>query len=229
MPLKYSSFLPSIGADGEVTPGTAVLAGVGRFGRSAVLRDVNINDIRDSSEGFATLLHTASNHGFSDVVTLLLEAGADPTKTDSVRFTPLHRVMRLGEVGYPVVDLLLCSTHELAGMKDLYGRTARDIAEEKSSEYDNTELQMLEMLKYSENIYYEKLQLAERKKNQVEAAAKSTLISCIVIFHNDLLTLLSFKVYQLTHSCTSWRKVERVFIITAAGSETIPRTAMRRM
>lgn len=176
MPFNYLSFVPNIDEDGEYIPGAAVLSGSVRFGRSAVLKDININDIRDSTEGFATLLHIASNHGYDDIVSLLLDAGANPAAIDSVRFTPLHRVMRLGKVGYPVLRILLSNANDLAGKKDLYGRTARDIAEEKSTQFDSAELGMIEALKSSEKCFSLKVELSERKLKHLEAESHSKFV-----------------------------------------------------
>lgn len=173
MPINYQAFMPVVNEDGELEAGPAASMTSIRFGRSSILKDVNINNIRDSSEGFATLLHTAANYGWDDIVTLLLEAGADPMATDSVHFTPLHRVMRLGKVGYPTVDVLLTYAKDLAGIRDLYGRTARDIAEEKSTKFDAVEIGMIATLVTSEQCHSSKQQLVERKQRHIESVSKS--------------------------------------------------------
>lgn len=197
MPFNYLAFVPTVDEDGEFVPGTAILSGTVRFGRSVILKDININDIRDSSEGFATLLHTAANHGYDDIVSLLIEAGADPFVTDSVKFTPLHRVMRLGKVGYPVMSALLASASDLAGMTDLYGRTARDIAEEKSTEFDQAELGMIEALKTSERCFLARVQSAERKKKHLESVSQSELyFPCI---YRNTVTCCSLLLFLRRH------------------------------
>ena len=176
MPFNYLDFLPYADEDGNYCYGRAVQSGIVRFGRSSVLKDVNINDIRDSSEGFATLLHTAASHGHEDIVSLLLENGADPMIKDSLNFTPLHRVMRLGKVGYPVMDVLLSHSPHLAGCEDRFGRTARDIAEEKSTKFDSVELGMIEALRVSEQCYLSKKELESRKQKQMISVSKSNYI-----------------------------------------------------
>ena len=52
-----------------------------------------------------TLLHIAARSGDAEVVSMLLEQGADPNAPDVGRFTPLHRAAENGHA--EVISLLL--------------------------------------------------------------------------------------------------------------------------
>ncbi len=81
---------------------------------------VNITDAHSD-----TALHKAALVGHPDIVKLLCESGAEINKRGSFGYTPLHYASAFGHVF--TVDLLLKMRADKT-IKDIVGRTARDVA-----------------------------------------------------------------------------------------------------
>jgi hypothetical protein len=58
--------------------------------KAALLRLQNFVDISDTDNGGNTTLHIAAEHGYSEMVRVLLEMGADLSATNNDGKTPLH-------------------------------------------------------------------------------------------------------------------------------------------
>ena len=73
----------------------------------ALLRSTSVTRLSSRTRDGLTALHVAAQHDSSAIVSLLLQAGADPHVTDSMGFTPLLRACACGSGGKKTIALLL--------------------------------------------------------------------------------------------------------------------------
>jgi hypothetical protein len=138
------------------------------YGKLFYLRDISINDIRNSAEGFSTLLHVAAACGNEAIVQILLKQGCDPLARDSLRFAPLHRCVRLGGAGLATMRALLDCQPNASVAKDTYGRTPRAILEEKTAEQlSSDDWEAIALLKQAEGIVEERVRKRMHREQYV--------------------------------------------------------------
>jgi ankyrin repeat protein len=87
-----------------------------------VSRDGNNKELVNSSDGFAqTPLHIAASNGFTELVQLLLQNGADVRQVDRNSWTPLHSAANAGQ--FAICKILLEHGSEASALTDA-GTTA---------------------------------------------------------------------------------------------------------
>jgi hypothetical protein len=138
------------------------------YGKLYYLKDISINEIRNSAEGFSTLLHVAAACGNEAIVQILLKQGCDPLARDSLRFAPLHRCVRLGGAGLAAMQALVDAQPNASVATDAYGRTPRAILEEKTSEQlSSDDWAAIALLKQAEGIAEDRLRKRMHREQYV--------------------------------------------------------------
>lgn len=95
--------------------------------KSLISAGANVNHVVNGVHVGSTVLIDASNNGYSDVVKMLLEAGADPNITDDYNNTPISLA---SNAGYTEIVKVLLEHGANPNVKDSSGKTPLNYAEE---------------------------------------------------------------------------------------------------